>query len=132
MNLGPWSLKKLERAHPDLARVVKRAAEVTLQSFVVGETVRSPADQAKRVAEGKSLTTNSRHLAGKDGYSRAVDLIATENQKATWDMAAYRRLAAAMFQAAGELNVPIEWGGNWTKLVDGPHFQLPWKQYPLP
>ena len=35
-----------------------------------------------------------------------------------------------MKQAAKDVNVPIEWGGNWTKFKDGPHFQLPWEQYP--
>lgn len=130
MTLGPWSLKRLQDAHPDLARLVMRASEVSLQSFIVGETLRSKSDQAKRVAEGKSLTLNSRHLAARDGKSRAVDLVAVENKKAVWDMASYRRIAAAMFQASGELNIPLEWGGDWKKLVDGPHFQLPWSSYP--
>ncbi|MDM9311596.1 M15 family metallopeptidase, partial [Escherichia coli] len=26
--------------------------------------------------------------------------------------------------AAAELNTPIEWGGEWRSLKDGPHFQL--------
>ncbi|EEW2531739.1 M15 family peptidase, partial [Escherichia coli] len=25
---------------------------------------------------------------------------------------------------AAELNTPIEWGGEWRSLKDGPHFQL--------
>lgn len=38
----------------------------------------------------------------------------------------YHKLADAMKQAAKELNVPIEWGGDWRTFKDGPHFQLPW------
>jgi peptidoglycan L-alanyl-D-glutamate endopeptidase CwlK len=36
-----------------------------------------------------------------------------------------------MQSAAKDLNVPLEWGGDWTSLKDGPHFQLPWKDYPI-
>jgi peptidoglycan L-alanyl-D-glutamate endopeptidase CwlK len=34
-----------------------------------------------------------------------------------------------MLAASIELQIPIEWGGNW-KMRDGPHWQLPWKDYP--
>jgi peptidoglycan L-alanyl-D-glutamate endopeptidase CwlK len=30
-----------------------------------------------------------------------------------------------MKQAAYELNIKIEWGGDWKSFKDGPHFQLP-------
>ncbi|WYX09280.1 M15 family metallopeptidase [Achromobacter xylosoxidans] len=26
---------------------------------------------------------------------------------------------------AAELGTPVEWGGDWRSLKDGPHFQLP-------
>ena len=39
-------------------------------------------------------------------------------------------LAAAMKRAAKELNIPIEWGGDWVSFPDGPHYQLPRKEYP--
>lgn len=42
----------------------------------------------------------------------------------------YAKLAKAMKQAAKELGVPLEWGSDWKSFKDGPHFQLPWKQYP--
>ncbi|WP_049613866.1 M15 family metallopeptidase, partial [Yersinia pekkanenii] len=29
-----------------------------------------------------------------------------------------------------DVGVPIEWGGDWKTLKDGPHFQLPHKEYP--
>jgi peptidoglycan L-alanyl-D-glutamate endopeptidase CwlK len=35
-----------------------------------------------------------------------------------------------MKQAAKDVNVPIEWGGDWSAFKDGPHFQLPWVKYP--
>lgn len=42
----------------------------------------------------------------------------------------YYKIADAMKQAADELRIPIEWGGDWRTFKDGPHFQLPWAQYP--
>ncbi|MBO9419171.1 peptidoglycan-binding protein [Labrenzia sp. R4_2] len=35
-----------------------------------------------------------------------------------------------MKAAAQDLNIPLEWGGDWTSFFDGPHFQLPWDAYP--
>jgi peptidoglycan L-alanyl-D-glutamate endopeptidase CwlK len=129
MILSKWSMTKLRGVHADLAKVVLRAAEITLQNFVVGEGSRSLAQQKKNVAAGVSKTMNSRHLPSKDGLARAVDLIAVVDGKVSWDMAAYRRIAAAMQQAAAELNLTVEWGGAWKTLVDGPHFQLPWSTH---
>jgi peptidoglycan L-alanyl-D-glutamate endopeptidase CwlK len=40
------------------------------------------------------------------------------------------KIAAAMKAAALLERVPIEWGGDWKKFRDGPHFQLPRKAYP--
>lgn len=35
-----------------------------------------------------------------------------------------------MKAAAKRVGVPVEWGGDWVKTKDGPHWQLPWKLYP--
>ena len=45
------------------------------------------------------------------------------------DWLMYHQIAAAMKEAAKQVGVPIEWGGDW-KMKDGPHWQLPWKDYP--
>ncbi|MCX2590170.1 M15 family metallopeptidase, partial [Proteus penneri] len=42
----------------------------------------------------------------------------------------FKKVADAMMQAAKELSVDIEWGGNWKTFKDGPHFQLTHKAYP--
>lgn len=44
--------------------------------------------------------------------------------------AVYEKIAAAFRQASRELNIPVEWGGDWKTLKDGPHFQLPHGAYP--
>lgn len=122
--LSNTSLEKLNGVHPDLVKVVKRAIEITTVDFKVGETLRSLERQKQLVAQGASKTMNSRHLTG-----HAVDLYALKDGTVSWDMALYKKIAVAMLQAAQELGVDVEWGGNW-KMGDGPHFQLTWKKYP--
>lgn len=121
--LSKRSRDSLQGVHPDLVRVVERAIELTEVDFVVIEGLRTPARQAELVKAGASQTQNSRHLTG-----HAVDLAAWVGT-VRWDWPLYPRIAAAVKQAAKELGVPIEWGGDW-KFRDGPHFQLPRKVYP--
>jgi hypothetical protein len=124
-HLGSTSEKNLQGVHPDLVKVVRRAIELTEVDFRVGEGLRSLAQQKKNVAKGVSWTLKSRHLTG-----HAVDLLALIDGKVTWSWAPYYKIAAAMKQAAGELRVPIVWGGDWKKTKDGPHFELDRKEYP--
>ncbi len=107
--------------HPDLVKVVKRAIEITECDFTVIEGVRSQVRQAQLVKSGASQTNNSRHLTG-----HAVDLAAWVNGTVSWDWKYYYQIEAAMKQAAKELGIEIEWGGDWKKFKDGPHWQLPW------
>lgn len=123
--LGQRSLSRLQGVHPDLVKVVKLAISRSSFDFTVGEGLRTMETQKKYVAEGKSKTLNSRHLTG-----HAVDLWPLVNGSVTWDWKYYHPLADLMKQAAKDLGVPLEWGGDWTSFKDGPHFQLPFKQYP--
>ncbi len=128
--LGQRSLDKLKGVHPDLVRVVERAIQLTQVDFTVTCGVRTIAEQKVLVAAGASKTMNSRHIPGKDGYSKAVDLAALVNGEVRWDWPLYYKLAEAMKAAAKELNIPLEWGGDWKSFKDGPHFQLNAKRYP--
>ena len=71
MKLTQRSLKRLEGVHPDLARIVKRAAEITGQPFQITEGLRSKSRQRELVRRGASKTMRSRHLTG-----HAVDVVA--------------------------------------------------------
>jgi peptidoglycan L-alanyl-D-glutamate endopeptidase CwlK len=104
-------------------KVVHRASE--LADFVVTEGVRTVMRQAELVKAGASQTMKSRHLSG-----HAVDLAALVGGEVRWDWPLYTQLAKAMKQASAEAGVPLEWGGDWKSFKDGPHFQLPWKDYP--
>lgn len=123
--LGLRSKARLKGVHPDLVAVVKRAIEITDVDFTVLEGLRTVKRQEELVAKGASKTMNSRHLTG-----HAVDLGAWVGGTVRWDWPLYHKIADAMLQASKELNIPLEWGGYWSSFPDGPHFQLPWSEYP--
>lgn len=123
--LGARSLHRLEGVHPDLVAVVKRAIALTEIDFTVTEGLRTRERQRELVAAGASQTMKSRHITG-----HAVDLAALVGGEVRWDWPLYAKLATAMKAAALQINVPLEWGGDWRSLRDGPHFQLPWSAYP--
>lgn len=123
--LGGRSKARLQGVHPDLIRVVERAIQLTPVDFTVLEGLRTPARQRQLYAQGATRTMNSRHLTG-----HAVDLGAMVGNEVRWDWPLYYQIADAVKAAAKELNIPIEWGGDWRSFKDGPHWQLPWRQYP--
>lgn len=121
---------RLKGVHPDLVKVVTRAIQLSTVDFTVLEGVRTPERQKTLVESGASQTLNSRHISGADGLGKAVDLGAWVDDQVDWSWPLYSKIAAAMKEAARQVNVPIEWGGDWKTFKDGPHFQLPKKEYP--
>jgi peptidoglycan L-alanyl-D-glutamate endopeptidase CwlK len=117
--------EKLEGVHDDLIAVVNRAAELCEIEFAVVEGLRTLTRQRELLAKGASQTLKSRHLTG-----HAVDLAPVIDGEIRWDWPPFYKIADAMKAASAELNVPIEWGGDWKRFKDGPHFQLPWSDYP--
>lgn len=122
--------------HPDMIRVVKRAAELTEVAFMVVEGVRS--DETCRVNYGKGRTAkevlakgipasyakpgvpkvtwlnnpySSKHRKNAQGVGEAIDLLpAPYDWKATKP---FDLVAKAMFAAAKEFEVDIRWGADW-------------------
>lgn len=139
--LGSRSLSRLEGVHPDLVRVVKKAAAMSDLDFTVLEGLRTLERQKELKANGATKTMNSRHLTG-----HAVDLGALVKGEVRWDWSLYLKLAEVMRAASLAEGVPIRWGGTWKLLSalsgpitaknlsrsfpDGPHFELPRASYP--
>ena len=130
ITLSEKNLLKLDGAHPDLRKVIIRAAQLSSIDFTVLEVVRTVARQRDLVAKGASKTMKSRHLPGADGKSKAVDIAPLDGGQVSWAWPVYFKLAPIIKQAAKEVGVPIEWGGDWRTFKDGPHWQLPWGAYP--
>lgn len=132
--LSSRSRRNLVGVHPDLIRIVERAAQLSPVQFVVAEGIRSAARQKEVVAAGASRTMRSRHLTG-----HAVDLGAIVGGKYSNVWALYQKIRIAMDAAAAEFGHNLRWGGDWDDdgdesdehgLRDGAHFELPRADYP--
>lgn len=119
--LGTRSKQNLSGVHPDLIAVVKLAISISPTDFTVIEGLRSLHRQKELYAAGKSSTLNSRHLTG-----HAVDIAPWP---ITWDWDDFYPFAEAIKKAAEELDIDLEWGGDWQNFPDAPHWQLSRKKY---
>ncbi len=134
IKLSTHDMSLLAGVHQDLRKVVVRAAEITSIPFKVTEGRRTLEKQRQNIKNGVSWTMKSRHLTG-----HAVDVIpqvdvnkdGTISQSEAYAWPLYYKLAAVFKQAAKDVGVPVEWGGDWRKNKDGPHWQLPWAKYPI-
>lgn len=95
-------------------------------------TYRSNAEQAKLYAQGRTApgkrVTNAKpgqslhNLVDALGHpaSWAIDVVPLRHGKAVWDAADPIWMQVGQFgESAG-----LEWGGNWKKFKDFPHFQV--------
>jgi len=124
----------LKKVHPDLARVIRRAATMWPhkdQVFFITCSTRTLEEQKKLIAAGASRTLRSRHLPGKTNkLSHAVDLAVRMGKTVRWDEPLFVQMSKTIKAAAKAEKVTLEWGGDWKTFSDKPHYQLPWKQYP--
>ena len=122
--LGSRSKERLLGLHEDIVSVVELAIAKTSIDFTVLEGMRTVDRQRELVNKGASTTMNSRHLTG-----HAVDLGAYVDGEVHWDWPLYHSIADAMKEAAAELKVDMDWGGDWKSFPDGPHYELSWSKY---
>lgn len=119
------SLAKFKGVHPDLVKVMMLAVEKSPIGLLVLEGMRTVERQKELFAHHATTTMHSRHLNG-----HAVDIAPMFNGKVRWDWPLYYKIAPIIKGSAKALNIPIEWGGDWHTFKDGPHWQLPFKEYP--
>ena len=120
--LGTRSKQKLSGVHPDLIMVVTKAISISTVDFTILEGIRSVSRQRELYKAGKSTTMNSRHITG-----HAIDLAPWP---ISWEWEGFYPIADAIKEAAEDLEISIDWGGDWKSFPDGPHFQLSRKEYP--
>ena len=120
------SLNNLKGIHPCLRRVMDQALQESPLDFIVIEGLRSVERQKELVASGASKTMNSRHITG-----HAVDIVPIGPNGPRFDWPLYHQVAPTIKRVAKELDVDLEWGGDWKTFKDGPHFQLSWEKYPV-
>lgn len=139
------SLNRLATVHDDLQRVAHRALQLSEVDFVVTQGRRTLDEQKRLYGKGRTAaqclakgvpssyarpnekkvtwTLNSNHLSGN-----AIDVAPYVNGGIEYDnngkLGLWPKIAKAFKDAARELDVSIEWGGDWKGTVDRPHFEL--------
>lgn len=149
------SEKNLKGVHPDLVKVVRLAAQNA--SFVVTEGLRTPEHQAVLVKAGASQTQKSRHLTGHavdlaalvEGEIRwdwpLYGKLAEAMKDAAKTLSVPLEWGGVWDKTLAEYDNPMsectayvvrqrarlkKQGSKKEPFIDGPHFQLPWKNYP--
>lgn len=126
--MDPRSELTLNGVHPDLAKVMRHAPQI--QPFIVIHGLRTLAEEKVYVAKGDSTTLHSRHLPNLAGFACAVDVACLVDGHVNWNTPAFIALSKIIKSVAKELDIPVEWGGDWHDLKDFGHYQLPWHDYP--
>lgn len=133
---GERSLRCLQGVHPHLIALAHKALELSAVDFGVHCGVRTMEQQKQLVAQRRSMTLESRHIpmlvrSGGNGKGHAIDchvyLPGRPDDAFDWPQLAL--IDDAFLAASKLLLVPYNWGGNWSRFPDGPHFELPSDQY---
>ena len=102
-------------------------------NIVIIEGLRTLELQKKYLAEGKSKTLKSKHLANKNGLSQAIDIAFEKNGKINWNDLKWWKLAGKhLAQYSKSKGIAMTWGGDWNKngehlderFLDCPHYQI--------
>ena len=144
------SLNNLKNVHPDLAKVMMEAIKNSPADFTVTDSTRTAEQQhilycnsrqslaecqrhPKNVFDGTKWKSNadgyrtkSNHQAKTDNYGYAVDLYAFYDGSVQTedDDTLIKKIAPHIKKIAKSLGINIEWGGDWKKTKDNPHFEL--------
>lgn len=120
--------RKIEDLVPELQplcrELLARCRAEGINAFITC-TYRSPAEQAKLYAQGRTtpgkIVTNAKAGQSKHNVRKAFDIaIKTEDGSLNWDT------SHEHWRRVGEIGeeLGLEWGGRWPKMRDYPHFQI--------
>lgn len=130
--LNKSSTEKLVGVHPALVELVHKVS--CSIPFIITQGLRTVAEQAQHVANGKSRTMRSRHITG-----HAIDFVpwtdtnndgVVNRHEISWVFADFIPVADIFKEEARKLKIPIIWGGDWLRFRDGPHIELDRRTYP--
>jgi peptidoglycan L-alanyl-D-glutamate endopeptidase CwlK len=134
--LSKRSLAKLEQADERLQSICMELIKDF--DFSVIHTYRTPEEQMNIYKKGRTYRENKWVKTGvtftnmdgkvKKSYhnylpSYAMDLYPFPLDLK--DIKRFKEMGARVKQIAKDLNIPIEWGGEWKTLKDWGHFQIP-------
>lgn len=129
------SLDKLHTCHPDIIRVMEIA--IKHYDFTILYGTRSMEEQFSLFKQGRKLQNGKWVKIGAtvtniDGVTKlsmhnhnpslAVDCAP---YPIDWnDLKRFKDMAEVIKQAAVTVGVSLQWGGDWIKFVDYPHFEI--------
>lgn len=115
------SLDRMNGTDPRLMQLFTHLRQETGVPFEITEALRNQERQQQLYNEGKSGTLKSNHLTGN-----AADIhILNPNGSANWDFNAYVPLgSAAKAYAQKQGWDDFRWGGDFSNIKDGVHFEF--------
>jgi peptidoglycan LD-endopeptidase CwlK len=129
MNFSKTSLNRLYTCDPRLIKVAEKAIEISPIDFGIACGNRSIEDQLKAFKEKKSKCDGIKKKSMHNySPSKAFDVYAWVNGKASWDKKHLSIIAGVILSVAKSLDIDIRWGGTFgSDEFDGwdmPHFEL--------
>jgi len=124
---GRTSIARLNTCHPLIQLVARKVIKTYDITVVCGW--RDKESQIVAFQTGKSTVSwpKSKHnnMFENKPYSLAIDLAPWINNGIPWnDIGEFKHMAGRVLQAAEDLGIDLEWGGEWLSIKDYPHFQL--------
>ena len=126
MKLSKRSYERLNGVDAILIAILTEAIKESPYDFGIPRYggLRTAEDQYILYKKGKSkcdgFKKKSYHQSGK-----AFDIFAYVDGGASWDKDILRAIAKHIKEVAKEkFDVELTWGGDWTRFVDMPHFQI--------
>ena len=125
--------ERLKRAHPLLQKVMNAARAEVAFTILDSQRGRAAQELAFRQKRSKAHFGQSAH-----NWSPALALDICPLPVDWKNTKPFVALARVILRIAGELNVPLRWGGDWNmngkttdeRFVDMPHFELhPWRDF---
>jgi len=120
--LDAKSLNNLKQAHPLLQKVVQQfQIDFPNVQFQINDAQRGRAEQEQAY---RNKTSRAHFGQSAHNYKPAValDIYVKPVQFAKW--APYQMFAKEFLSSAAKVGVSLTWGGSWTSIKDGPHFEL--------
>ena len=139
---GALSLKRLEKVHPKLVKFVTELLDISPYDIVITEGLRTVETQMEYYSYGRTKFINkwgqktgivtkcdgvkikSQHQAKEDGYSHAIDFAFVGSKKGTLDFSLSKYKEVRKLAGPLMIKYGVEWGGDWLKFKDNPHWQL--------
>ena len=126
------SKKRMMYLHPNLQKFFIELLKISPYDFSISQGIRTAEEQNKLYQQGRTtlgkIVTNcdgykikSKHQIREDGFGHAGDIAILINNKITWEEKYYKEVANVGRELIGKYN--IEWGGDWEKFKDLPHFE---------